>query len=583
MANPPDRLIEEIFRAPTIDVVRRVELYESDGTTAWKPQIWGNILVSGQVSADQAREERRSIDLELDNNDNELDPVPGNFWYDKIVKVFYGIRTHIQESDPRIIIVEEYESVGEAVFLKSLLTQAGVKVVHYNPLVETLADVADFDILISISSTYTRKLSLLTSAFNAGKCIMTFGVNSTGAQLPYIISGAGSGLTTGDGTRLFERSDEVDPGSAGWDTWEVQGAEEYRKILVPASGAKVLANASDGANGFSPSVLLRSDMNGQSWLHVVQNHFNSSEFMEDEDEETFVEFLRAMIKRLDYFEIKEIWEAQLGEFILDSINDSSDDFSGLISVTGRDYTKRCLLSKLTKSTMFEKDDLITDCIRNLALNAGIVKLKLPTVPTLLGKDSTWERDTDRWSIMTDIALANNFELYFDAEGFLRMEPQQDPIATPASLKLEGGERGNLISRGRKTSDSNLFNHVVVVGESSDTSVPLVFAEAINTNDNSPSNVEKIGERTKIISSPLVTSELQAQELANTMLSVSSLEEFEMSFSAILMPWIEPGEILEMGDLAEEGTWGPAKYLISNLTFPLDLSPMSGSAKRVTIV
>jgi hypothetical protein len=72
---------------------------------------------------------------------------------------------------------------------------------------------------------------------------------------------------------------------------------------------------------------------------------------------------------------------------------------------------------------------------------------------------------------------------------------------------------------------------------------------------------------------------QAIELAKSLLSVAALEEFELDFSSVLFPWIEPGEIVEMYDPDSE-YWGPSRYLLTSLTFPLDLSPMSGKGKRV---
>ncbi len=581
MANKPNKLIQDVFNASTLEIVRRVEIYEYDGKTPWKPEIWPNLLIEGSVSADQTSDARRTIDVELNNTNGYLNPEPGKLWYDKVLKVFYGIVTHLEDRDPRVIIIEEYQALNQGLALKRLLSNAGVKVVHYNPQVSSLSELEDFDIVISISSSYTRKLTLLTQAFEAGKSVITFNTDSTASQLPYVIGTSASNTVNKVGDIEFSPTDIVDTALVGWNGWISVPPNSYRKILTAAPGSLVVATASEGSNGVFPGVIVRSDLNGQSWCHVAMSAFDNSVIDTEEDREDFAGFLSAIIKKLDYQEVDAIWEAQIGEFLFDTLAEDTEGF-GFIQASGRDYTKRCLNSKLSKATMFKADQKITDVISSLAANCGITKQKIPTsILDTIGKDTTYERDQVRWEIMKEIALANNYEIYFDAEGYLILASQQDPILTPPSLKISTGPRGNLVSRGRKSSDSNIFNKVTVVGESSDTTVPLVYGEAVNDDPNSKSSTVNIGERTKNISSPLVTSDAQATDLAKTLLAVSTLEEFEMSFSITLVPWIEPGEILEMSDDLED--WGPARYLISSITLPLDLSPLSGTAKRVVRV
>ncbi|URG17394.1 minor tail protein [Rhodococcus phage Mbo2] len=584
MGTAPSRVIQEAFVAPTSEIVRRIEIYEYDGITPFLPALWSDILVGGTVNADQTRDERRSMDLELDNSTGALSPKVGGLWYDKVFKVFYGLRTEFVERDPKVIIVEEYESVGQALALKTLMARAGIKVVHYNPLVTTYADVEEFDVLVSISSTYSRKLALLTEAFGQGKSILTFGLDATTSQLPYIIGTSAASLSADSGLRSFEQTGLADPVVTGWDDYTITGPQSYRKILTVAPGAVTVANTYDVTNGFSPGIVMRADMSGSVWIHVLQNKFTSDEFETADDEELCSSFLGSAIDRLDYFQPQEIWECQIGEFVPDDLSDA-DEKNDRIKVTARDYTARCLNSKLTKATAFTATQSIESIISALAVNSGIRNMNLPVTSKVLGKDQTWERDTERWAIMKEIALANNYEIWFDATGYLRLTPQQDPVATPPSLILETGIGGNLVSRQQKTGSSNLFNHITVIGESSDTTIPLCFGEAINNAPNSPSRIGGdglpggIGERTKNITSPLVTTDDQAKELATAMLAVASLEEFELNFSAVLFPWLEPGEIVEMAESNDE-YWGPARYLLSTISLPLDLSPMSGTAKRV---
>ncbi|AKL88195.1 hypothetical protein GMA3_18 [Gordonia phage GMA3] len=577
MPYPPNRLIEEAFLAPTVEVIRRVEIYEYDGETPWKPELWPYILVGGNVNVSSDQDSRRSADFEFYNEGGELTPEAGKFWYDKIIKAYYGIVTHKENEgrEPSIIIIEEESALNQGVMLKKLLSEAGVHFVEYNPLIDTLAEVQDYDILVSISGDYTRKLPLLTAAYTAGKSVLTFGLNSTAAQLPLLITST-SAVRSGDDARHFENAGAADPASAGWDSWNVATPGSYRPI-VATPGVTV---ALEQRNSFGLGAVLREGAETGVWIHTQMAKFDNSVFADPSDREGFIEYLAAIVNRADTYDIEKNWEAQVGEFIPEAISDGGDVITNTITVTARDYAKRCQSSKLAKATLFPADQSIIEIIKALANNSNVFKTRLPeTLNIKLGKDTTYERDQDRWTVMKEIAVANNMDLWFDNEGYLRLTPQNDPLLTPATLQLTTGDRGNLISRGRKTSDAGLFNHVTVVGESSDKSVPLVFGEAANNDPLSPSSIQRIGWRTKNISSPLITSDQQAQEIANTMLSVSSLEEFELDFSSILFPWVEAGEILEMNE--DIAGWAPARYLITSLTLPFDLSPMTGTGKRVT--
>lgn len=584
MPYPPNRLIEEAFLAPTIEIARRIEIYEYDGETPWKPEIWSELLVSGTVTVASDQDSRRSLDLELFNYKGELTPESGEFWYDKVIKVFYGIVTHQTEDNrnPNIIIVEEESATNQSLYLKALLNSAGFSSVDYNPMVTSYSELVDYDIVVSISGNYTRKLALLTQAYNAGKSVLTFGLDSTSAQLPLLISNTGS-VRSGDSARHFEVDDDtIDPATVGWDEFYISSPRPYRPILATPGKSFAI----EQLNTFSIGSVVTEEKGGGVWIHTQVADFNDSLFVYNgiDYKQDFIDYLSSVISRADTYEVSPIWEQQIGEFVIEGISDVSDVISGSIAVTARDYAKRCQLSKLTKATMFTKDTNIVDIIKSLAANSNIVKFKLPTsITDTIGVDTTYERDQDRWTIMKEIAVANSCDIWFDNEGYLRLTPQNDPLLTPATLNLTTGRRGNLITRGRKTSDASLFNHVTVVGESTDSTAPLVFGEAINDDPSSPASTVNLGERTKNYSSSLITTDLEAKNLADAMLSVAGLEEFELNFSSILFPWVEAGEILEMNDTFNNSNWAPARYLITSLSLPLDLSPMSGTGKRVTKV
>lgn len=585
MPNVPSEAIKAAFLEPTSRIIRRIEIYESDGIKPWKPELWSSILVGGSVNVNYGDTERRTFDCTLDNSDGELKPVAGGLWYDKVFKMFYGIRLEKMRRAPRVMIVEELDAPGQALALKSLLNRAGIKTVHYNPLADLYSEIEDFDVIVSISSTTTAKVSLLTEAYLRGKGVITFapyGSSTLTASVSGVVNSTG-------GTAMSSNSDTHEV-MQGFEPWRMNPVQPYKKIISVHTGVQTLVYMSDDNNGLSPGVVyVTSPSVGNTWVHSQQARFRVSDF-EDSDMEyvqNASDFYGKVMKFLHNYTDADSWETQIGEFLSDSIEDA-DSFGDLIKVSGRDYTKRCIKSRFSKPTTFTAEMSIEEIIRSVASNAGVIKFDFPVTGKTLGKDQTWERDTERWQVMVDIASANNYELYFTGDGYLTMREFRDPIMTAPTLVLTTGLGGNLVSRGPKTSDGELFNHVTVVGESSDSKVPLVFGEARNDDPTSPTWIGipgqpgGIGDRVKNISSAVVTNSAQAQELAAATLAVSQLEEFELSFSSVFLPWVEPGDIIEMSD-SDDAYWGPSRYLLSSLTLPLDLGPMSGNGKRVTKV
>lgn len=88
---PPDWVLSAIL-APTAFIVRHVDIYEEDGITPWYLDA---PFESGSVTVDSgSEEERRNFDLSLFKGTSNAISI-GNrngLWYDKIVKIFRGVR-----------------------------------------------------------------------------------------------------------------------------------------------------------------------------------------------------------------------------------------------------------------------------------------------------------------------------------------------------------------------------------------------------------------------------------------------------------------------------------------------------------
>lgn len=586
MATPPPRRVVEAFLQPVSHITRRIEIYEADGIAPWKPELWDEILVAdgGSVSATYGDKERRTFECTLDNYSGELDPVPGGLWYDKIFKVFYGIDVGATVgSQPRIIIVDD-DSLGQAQNLRSIFYQAGYTEVHFNPDATSMGDIADFDIVVSVSSTGANRASLMHDAYSAGKNVLTFAGSPTNSSIPLHISATQPPIA---GQEYFE----VEPlNSTLYSTatrWSLLPPAGYRRItglkpdVVAISDAVRFSGSTVTSNPFAIALAARGM---GEWIHVAQHHFNREVFADAEGNyspsayDSFVQFIGATVKFLYGEAGEDYYECQIGEFVSTSIG-HADESGDTVSLSCIDYTKRCTDSKLSAATMFEQGEVIEDIIRAVASNCNIRKFDLPVTGEGLQKDVTFERDTTRWDVMYKLASELGYDLFFDGEGRLAMKKNRDPAKDAPNLALASGIGGNLVSRKLVTSDARLFNHVVVVGESADSDSEPVWAEVVNREEASPTSVDKIGDRVRIETMSTVTTRGKATELANQLLAVSMLEEFDLSFVSVFFPWIEPGELVEYTDETRQH-WGPSRYMITSLSLPLDLGPMSGTGKRV---
>jgi hypothetical protein len=277
------------------------------------------------------------------------------------------------------------------------------------------------------------------------------------------------------------------------------------------------------------------------------------------------------------------WEIQVGEFMIDRIDE--DRFPNAVKVTGRDYTKKCMITKLSQSISFPAGTAVEVIIKALASNAGITKFNLPVTNRAYAGTTIFARGTERWKVMKQIADTIGYEIYFAPNGYLTMSPYPDPTTTPLAWTFKpGGPDGSLVDYRRSSNDNNIFNHITVTGATNEVNglTTTIFAEARNTNPNSPTRISRIGERSKNYDSDYLTTTEEAFHMATVMLNINSLEEYDVSFSSLILPWLDASMIVGVVE-GEESEYVPKRFLLTNYTLPMALGPMTGTAKRVTIV
>lgn len=272
------------------------------------------------------------------------------------------------------------------------------------------------------------------------------------------------------------------------------------------------------------------------------------------------------------------FESQLGEFMIDKITETR--FPKQLSISGRDFTKKMLLSKFSQATNFTAGSSPEYLIKIIATNAGITKFNLPVTNSVLYSDQFFDRGTDRWTACTTIANAYNYDLYFDSLGYLTMSEFVDPTLSPTVFTFQTGVDSNIADYQESTDDAELYNHVCVTGEGAG-QIPVI-GESWNNEPSSPTRIDKIGDRLyEYVSSFIYTTD-QAQAVADSFLKIHALEQFELDLTTLIVPWLDVNSVIKFND-PDPDPGDPDRFLLTQLSIPMELGTMSAVGKRITIV
>lgn len=270
---------------------------------------------------------------------------------------------------------------------------------------------------------------------------------------------------------------------------------------------------------------------------------------------------------------------QLGEFYIDRIDE--DHFPHVVSITARDSAKRMILAKFPQATAFAAGVPVNTVITALAVASGVTRFNFANVGVNLTTQFMWEAGTARWEAASALAEAHGQELFFDRTGTLTLRPFVDPTTAPVQYVFDTGYKGNLATYSKSTNDTRIFNHILVKGGNTN-EVP-VTGVAENNEPSSPTRIARIGRRTYVYESKLISTNTQAQDLATALLRIMALESYELSLDALVAPWLDVGLAIGFED-PNPSPYAPTSYLLTGLTIPLEVGGlMSAEAKRVTLV
>ncbi len=551
-------------------VTRRIEIYESDAVTLWGDSSSGE-LVGGGVNLTYGDNERRVMDISLNNVSGRYRSNPNGFWYDKVVKLYRGVSYHGSAIESTAAVIEHSGGTAGGVKFAAFLKRFGIKATYVTGFTSA-ADLMNYDIIFSFTGTATTvQQVILKNLYNAGKNVVTISVANTASHVPHLASI--TSVTDDFGISQPVAGTEL---SAGWTSEGVAGSVAGTVATAVTAGAVIVARWLMNTASYAVTASAAFNGTGGKWFDL---HLPSLVGADNGNQINILlgNVLAWMRGSKGFIN----WETQIGEFVIDGIGGAV--YPSAVKVTGRDYVKKCLNSKIENAVTFASGTRLDTLITAVAANAGISKLRLASMSETLSTSLSFDRGTPRWEIIRQAAHSANYEIYFDHEGWLVTRKFLDPTLSPISHVFKSGASGNLSTLDRSTNDSRIYNHIVVYGDpaSGEQRMPYI-AEAKNNNLSSPTRISKIGDRYYSYASTFFTSQLQCQDYADRLLKLHALESFELNFTAINYPWIEVGEIGQVIDPNAVPT-DPDRYLLDTASIPLSLGPMSSTGKRVTVV
>jgi hypothetical protein len=199
--------------------------------------------------------------------------------------------------------------------------------------------------------------------------------------------------------------------------------------------------------------------------------------------------------------------APIGTFMIDSIDVLIERNMSLMNMTLSDHWKKLEKSLITFTGSHPVGTQINTSIKSLAGYAGADYPLAPALDPLTGRSSTtlttalkFERGTSRGDLLKEISTKYGIDIYFNQEGRLVSNDRKNPKDAQEVWHFYSSSStissGMLVSVRRTLSDDNLANHIFVIGTGNPTS-PVIY-EARMTTASNPFNVDRIGDRVKIL-------------------------------------------------------------------------------------
>lgn len=185
---------------------------------------------------------------------------------------------------------------------------------------------------------------------------------------------------------------------------------------------------------------------------------------------------------------------------------------------------------------------------------------------LVRATGAWEKD--RWGdAVTALAASINAEVFCGYDGNFYIVDAPDLSTLVGQYRIAGGEGGVLVTEDRSDTRDGVYNAVSVSANSSDQTVPPLWAWAYDSDPASSTFFYgPYGQRVRYYSSQFFTSESQCQAYADRLLIESLAPNQSLSIGTAPIPFLEAGDPITV--VSQQG-YPMADHLINKTSLPLD--------------
>lgn len=265
-----------------------------------------------------------------------------------------------------------------------------------------------------------------------------------------------------------------------------------------------------------------------------------------------------------------------GIFGIDDV-DIGDTPQGLtLSLQGFDRAKAIQRAKLTDLHVIDEGINYADAILDLLVSRFPTLVSSFMTTEFTTPQITLDEQADPWVEAVAMARAIGAELFFAVSGVAVLQPEFDPASVAVDFEYSEGAEAMILGVSRKLSREGVFNHVIVTGEPVNGATP-VRAEAIDDDPSSPTYIDgAFGDVPYFETSELVTTEEQAQAMADALLLSKRRVVESLSFPTIVNPAHDGGDVVTV-TRARANVSG--RYVLEAFNVPMTASESMTAAVR----
>lgn len=268
----------------------------------------------------------------------------------------------------------------------------------------------------------------------------------------------------------------------------------------------------------------------------------------------------------------------LGYYRIDS-PEQDDPPDGPIRIAGKDRMASIMDSELIAPIQFDQTMSVGGMIRALVGDVypdALVVFDDDTTSQDIGRNILVEKD--RRAAIADVAASVGKICFWDGAGYLRV--MSAPDETDPVWEVNAGRNGVLVDVSRRMSREGVYNAVVATGEGADDQNP-VYAVAVDDGATSPTRWGgRFGKIPKFYSSPLITTQEQAQNAASAMLRRLLGAPYAVDLGVIPNPGLSPFDPVRV----THSNGDREIHVVEKLSIPLSAQEtMSASTREKTLV